>query len=79
MTVTLGGDTAIPAPPGGSGSASPGRGPRLGPLTLTVLLAEPNARCQGGQSRPKGNLASGGVRKNSRERSLSGLITILGL
>lgn len=55
MTVTLGGDTAVPAP--GSG---------LGPLT--VLLAEPHAQGPGGQSKPKGNLASGGGRKHSREQ-----------
>lgn len=71
MTVTLGGDTAVPAPgvlerPHLVWDHGCFIFQRAG--TTHMLLTEPNAQCQGGQSKPKGNLASGGVRKHSREQ-----------
>lgn len=88
MTVTLGGDTAVPAPGvwnslTWSGTTAVLYSSVLG--LLTVLLTEPNAWCQGGQSKPKGNLASRGVRKHSKESRFkwayhySGIVWVGGL
>lgn len=82
MTVTLGGDTAVPARGFWNGLTWSGTtavlySRVLGPLT--VLLTEPNAQRHGGQSKPKGNLAGEGVRKHSKESRLKGAYHYSGL